>query len=332
VVDHLALWVHELGLRETDRSIIGSPLFWTFGCAMTALTPLLAGSMVALLERFDASEFLRIMRDHDITHLQGVPTQYELMLSHPDAGATDLSRLRLIQLGGSSSAAGLAQRLLARAPSARLVSAYGLTEAVAVATWTPPDASIEDVVETVGLAAPDLEWSVRDPDSTSEVAQGEVGELWLRGHPVMLGYVSSGGHALQPPEKGWLRTGDLVCADERGYLSIAGRSVDAFKRGGVNVYPAETETVLADHPAVGQVGIVGVPDERFGEVGAAFVVLREDMSATSEEIIDWCTQRLARYKVPAHVRFVTSLPLTPTGKIQKGALRERWKSPTTGSR
>jgi len=325
VVSHMREWTGHLGLRPDDCSIMGSPLFWTFGCTMNALVPLFAGSSIVLLERFAARPFLRAILDLGVTHLQGVPTQYELALAEADDD-DDLSGIRVIQLGGSASAEDLAVRLLKRAPGAKIISAYGLTEAVAVSTWTEPDDELRDAMTTVGHVSPDLEGVLRDPADGSAVAAGEIGELWLRGPSVMSGYI--GGEPGVDAD-GWFHTGDLMSADERGYLSVVGRSVDAFKRGGMNVYPAETELLLMEHPGVRMAAIIGVPDERLGEVGAAFVV-RADPATAAEELIGWCEARLARYKVPAHVRFVDDLPLTLTGKVKKYELKELWASSAGG--
>jgi fatty-acyl-CoA synthase len=322
VVGHMREWTAHLGLGAEDCSIMASPLFWTFGCTMNAAVPLFVGSSISLLERFVARPFLEAMLDHGVTHLQGVPTQYELALA--EAGEDDdLSGIRIIQLGGSASAEDLAVRLLGRAPDAKIISAYGLTEAVAVSTWTDPDDELRDAMTTVGHVSPDLEGVLRDPADGSAVADGQIGELWLRGPAVMSGYI--GGEPGVDAE-GWFHTGDLMSADERGYLSIVGRSVDAFKRGGMNVYPAETELLLMEHSGVRMAAIIGVPDERLGEVGVAYVVAAERGSPAAEELIEWCGGRLARYKVPAQVRFVDELPLTLTGKVKKYELKELWES------
>jgi acyl-CoA synthetase (AMP-forming)/AMP-acid ligase II len=320
VVGHMREWTDHLGLGPEDSSIMASPLFWTFGCTMNAAVPLFVGSSIALLERFAARPFLRAMLDLGVSHLQGVPTQYEMALAEADED-DDLSGIRVIQLGGSASAEDLAVRLLRRAPEAKIISAYGLTEAVAVSTWTEPDDPLADATGTVGHVSPDLEGGLRDPVGGAKVPTGEVGELWLRGPSVMSGYI--GGESGVDAD-GWLHTGDLMRADERGYLTVVGRSVDAFKRGGMNVYPAETELLLIEHPAVRGAAIVGVPDERLGEVGAAFVVLDPEAEASAAELVGWCEERLARYKVPAHVRFVDELPLTLTGKVKKYEVRKLW--------
>lgn len=324
IVRHIGTWTEHLQLGASDRSIMASPLFWTFGCTINALVPLQAGSMVVLEDRFRAESFLEDIVRYGCTHLQGVPTQYEMALEHPDSARFDLSTLRLIQIGGSASAEGLARRLLQRAPDARMVSAYGLTEAIAVSTWTDLADPLEDVMRTVGHAADDLEIELRDPATSEPVAAGEVGEMWIRGE-VMAGYLDEPEATAAALVDGWLRTGDLAIADARGYLAIAGRETDAFKRGGMNVYPVEVEALLAEHPRVASAALIGVPDPQLGHVGVAFVVSTGEEPPPAEEIIAYCAGRVARYKVPAHVRIVAELPVTPSGKVQKFRLLEAWR-------
>jgi acyl-CoA synthetase (AMP-forming)/AMP-acid ligase II len=322
IVDHLREWTRHIGLGCDDRSIMASPLFWTFGCTMNAIVPLLAGSMVVLEERFEGERFVTDIERYGCTHLQGVPEQYELALNHPRSGSRDLSTLRVVQLGGSRSAVDLATRICGRAPDVRLVAAYGLTEGVGVNTWTEFDDPVELLGTSIGHAAPDNEATVRDPVTFDELAAGEAGELWIRGAHVSRGYLAAPEATAESFEGDWLRTGDLVRVDDRGYFEIVGRRAHTYKRGGMNVYPAETELLLATHPAVARVAVVGVPDERLGEAGAAYVVLHEQATLTETELLGWATGRLARYKLPAHVRFVDTLPVTASGKVQKFALRD----------
>jgi acyl-CoA synthetase (AMP-forming)/AMP-acid ligase II len=323
VVGHLAQWAAHLGLGPTDRTVMPSPLFWTFGCVLNALVPLHTGSMIVLHEAFDAEAMLRDIDGYGCTLLQGVPTQYELLLKHPDSEHHDLSSLRLVQIGGSASAETLARRLLERAPSARFVSAYGITEASAVNTWTDLDDDLGDVVSTVGHAAPDNEIVVRAPGGDEDRPAGEVGELCIRGATVMTGYVDAPAETARVLRDGWLHTGDLAVMDARGYLSIVGRAVDAYKRGGANVYPAEIEGVLTEHPDVRVASVIGVPDAELGQVGAAYVVARPGASLDAAKLQAHCRQALATYKVPARIEVVAELPMTPSGKVQKFRLCEQ---------
>jgi fatty-acyl-CoA synthase len=324
IVDHLAHWVTHIGLGAGDRSILASPLFWTFGCTMNALVPLLAGSMIVLDDQFDPVRFLEHLVTFTCTHVQGVPTHYELALTHPNADGCDLSSVRVVQIGGSSGIDGLVQRIRERMPNADLVSSYGLTEAVIASTWTDLGDPLEDIISTVGHAAPDNDIELRDPATGHVVPTGAVGVLWVRGPNVTKGYLGNPEATKTSIIDGWLNTGDLASADARGYLSIMGRGVDAFKRGGANVYPAEIEVVLNERDDVAGAAVIGVPDPVQGEVGVAFVLRQPGTEPSEQDLLDYCRTQLASYKVPASIQFVDSLPLTPTGKIQKFVLREQW--------
>lgn len=325
LVGHIGTWARHLRLGPTDRTVMPSPLFWGFGCMVNALVPLHAGSMIVLEETFEARRFLDDLATYECTHLQGVPSQYELMLKHPDSARYDLSRLRLIQIGGSASATTLVARLLQRAPGAQFISAYGITEASGVNTYTDLGDDVADVVGTVGHAAADNEVVIREPGGTRTLGPGEVGEMCIRGAPVMTGYFDLPDETRRALQGGWLRTGDLAVMDDRGYITIVGRAVDAFKRGGMNVYPVEVESVLTGHDDVQIAAVVGVPHEELGEASLALVVAAPDHSADPEELRAHCRKELASYKVPDEVRVVDALPMTVSGKVQKYKLREGWR-------
>jgi fatty-acyl-CoA synthase len=325
LVGHIGTWARHLELEPSDRTVMPSALFWGFGCMVNALVPLHAGSMIVLEERFDARQFLEDLTAYRCTHLQGVPSQYELLLKHPDSERYDLSQLRLIQIGGSASAETLAHRLLQRAPSATFISAYGITEASGVNTYTDLDDPLSDVMRTVGHAAEDNEIVIREPGGTPTLNPGEVGEMCIRGDSVMSGYFALPEETRRALQDGWLRTGDLAVMDERGYFAIVGRAVDAFKRGGVNVYPAEVEGVLTGRDDVQIAAVIGLPHEDLGECGAAFVVPAAGHRPDAEELIAHCRRELASYKVPDVVRIVDALPMTVSGKVQKFKLRDDWR-------
>lgn len=324
VVDHMREWSRHLGLTSDDRSIMGSPLFWIFGCTAVALVPLLTGCPVVLQKRFETETFLATIARHRISHLQGVPDQYEMLLNHPRSHEYDLTSLRVVQMGGSKMQPTLPSRLLERAPRARMTTAYGLTECAGVNTWTPFDAPFELLGTVVGRPAPDNEISLRNPDTGEPVPLGEVGELWIRGDHVIREYHRNPAATARSIVDGWFRTGDLGSQDEQGYLTLHGRLAHVYKRGGMNVYPAEVEVLLAEHPAVELAAVVGVPDERLGQVGAAYVTLRPGAQLTPSELLEWARERIAAYKVPTYCRIVNELPMTASGKVRKHELPQVW--------
>lgn len=323
LVDHMTVWARHLGFRPGDRAILASPIFWGFGCALNALVPLIAGSSVVLHDVFDAGAWLADIDRWECTYLQGVPTQYQMLLDHPDTDRHDLSRIRLVQIGGAPSAHTLMRRLLERAPKAVPVSSFGLTEGGFVDTATALGDDLDTVLGTVGPPLPDTEASIRVPGGDDEVPAGEVGELCLRGRHLMTGYLGDPEQTAAALRDGWLRTGDLATADERGYLRIVGRHKDMYITGGMNVYPPEVENVLASHPGVAQVAVIGVPDARMGEIGVAWVVPRAD-APSGDDVVAFARERLADYKVPRVVRFVDDLPLSASGKVTKFVLAEQW--------
>ena len=310
-----------LGLGPRDRSIFTSPLFWIHGCWHQSLVPLVAGSAIVLERRFSPGPVLRRLTEAGCTHLQGVPFQYEALLGHPDSARFDLSGLRVIQIGGSTFSPTLPARLRQRAPGAELLAAYGLSEA-GQAAYTPRGASLEDVATTVGTVHAGGEARIVDPaDRSVTLGPGEAGELLLRCDCVMHGYLDAPEATAEALAGGWLHTGDLARLDERGYLTILGRNQDVYKRAGATVYTAEAEAVLNEHRGVELAAVVGIPDDEFGQVGIAFVVPSEAAltqgALTQAGLLEHLTARLARYKLPAEIRFVPQLPMTPSGKVKK---------------
>jgi acyl-CoA synthetase (AMP-forming)/AMP-acid ligase II len=203
-----------------------------------------------------------------------------------------------------------------------IITAYGLTESTGTAAACRPEDDPETIANTSGRAIPDTELCVVD-DAGHPLPAGQPGELLVRGYNVMLGYYGDpDATAATIDADGWLHTGDVAVMDERGYIRITDRMKDMFIVGGFNAYPAEIEGMMLRHPAIAQVAVVGLPDERMGEVGAAFVVPRPDQSIDPDELIAWCRQEMANYKVPRSVRVVDALPLNASGKVLKYQLRE----------
>jgi acyl-CoA synthetase (AMP-forming)/AMP-acid ligase II len=269
---------------------------------------------------FDVDRVLSRVASEQITVLPGAPTIYSSILDHPSRAEHDLSTLRVAVTGAADIPVTLIERIRNELPFQLIVSGYGLTEA-GTATGTDPEDSPEIVATTVGRARPSFELRLVDPDGVP-VAGGEAGEIALRGASVMSHYLDDPeATSAVLSEDGWLLTGDLGTIDEAGLLRIVGRVKDMFIVGGFNAYPAEIENLLLGHPAVGSVAVIGIPDERLGEVGMAFVVLVPGNDASAEELIAWSRDHMANYKAPRAVAFLDALPVNATGKVVKDELR-----------
>ena len=303
---------------ERDVMLNALPLPHVYGNVVMNGT-LMAGATLVMLERFDPATALAAMARHRATVFDGVPTMYAMMLADPSLSATDLSSLRMCAVGGQTMPAAKMAEWEHRS-GAPLLELWGMTELGGAGTSNC--AYMPNVHGSIGFALPGAEARISaldDPGVT--VADGEPGELMLRGPFVMLGYYGNeqATKATIEPD-GWLHTGDVATRDEEGHYFIVDRKKDLVITGGFNVYPAEIERVVAAHPAVGMVAVGPVPDETLGELARAYVVLRPGTSATEAEIIDFCRGHLAAYKLPRSVRFVPDLPKTSTGKIMRRQL------------
>jgi len=316
-------WSDVVGLREGDRYLIINPFFHAFGYKAGILASLMTGSTIYPQLVLDVPDVMRRIASERITMLPGTPTLYQTILNHPDFGATDFSSLRLAVTGAAAIPVELILRMRAELHFETIITGYGLTESCGIATMCRYDDDPETIANTSGRAIPELEVRCVD-DNGAEVARGEPGEVVVRGYTVMRGY-------LDDPEEtaaaidgdGWLHTGDIGVMDERGYLDITDRMKDMFIVGGFNAYPAEIENLMLANSAIAQVAVVGVPDERMGEVGVAFVVPRHGQTIDPDELVAWSRQRMANYKAPARVVVVDALPLNATGKVLKYELRAR---------
>ena len=310
------------GLSREDRYILATPMFHA---AINALaTPLLyLGGQVVVEERFRAEEYLELVRLHRPTLFFLVPTMYQMLLEAQAFAETDFSSVRFAISGGAPCPAPVREAFRER--GVRFKQGYGLTEC-GVNCFTFELEEAERYPESVGRPMPHL-WARLLREDGKEAGVGEAGELWLSGSVVMKGYFrrpeENGKVFVWDGERLWLRTGDLAYRDEGGRFYVVGRRKEMFISGGENVYPVEVERVLYDHPAVKEAAVVGVPDPRWGEVGAAFVVLREPVPA--ETLRAFLKARLAGYKVPKHLIFLEELPKTGPGKVQKEALKRLWE-------
>jgi HIP---CoA ligase len=315
-------WSEVVGLRAGDRYLIVNPFFHSFGYKAGWLAGLLQGATTYPLPSFDAGRVLDCIERERISVMPGPPTLYQSLLVHESLSRRDLTSLRLAVTGAASVPPVLITRMRRELKFQSVLTAYGLTESTGVVTVCPHDADDETVATRCGVAIPGVEVRCVDAAGRS-VPAGTAGEVTVRGYNVMRGYYEDAAatRAAIDPD-GWLHTGDVGVLDERGYLRITDRIKDVYIVGGFNCYPAEIERLLCEHPAVAQVAVIGVPDERLGEVGKAFIVLRPGTQLQAAELIAWARDNMANYKVPRQVAFVSALPMNASGKVQKFALRE----------
>ncbi len=309
---------------DADRVCIPVPLYHCFGMVLGNLACTTHGAtMVYPAEAFDPEATLAAVQGERCTALYGVPTMFIAELEHPRFHEFDYSSLRTGIMAGSPCPVEVMKKVQADMHMAEVTICYGMTETSPVSFQSGTDDPVDKRVSTVGRVHPHVEVKVVDPDSGRVVPRGTPGELCTRGYVVMLGYwdnEEATGEAID--RAGWMHTGDLATLDEDGYANVVGRIKDMVIRGGENVYPREVEEFLYQHPAVGDVQVVGVPDERYGEELCAWVRLREGQAVSGEELREWCRGKIATFKIPRYWRFVDEFPMTVTGKVQKFKMRE----------
>ena len=320
-------WMQMTELSTADRYLMVNPYFHMFGLKAGVLASVGAGVCMFPEPVFDAKKVLQTVERERITVLPGAPTIYQSILDFPDRDQYDLSSLRIAVSGAADIPVTLIERIREELTFRTVMVGYGLTEA-GTATATLPEDDPETIATTVGRARPTFELRVVDAEGT-DLAVGEPGEVLLRGGSIMLHYLDDPAATAEAlSSDGWLRTGDIGTLDESGNLRIVGRKKDMFIVGGFNAYPAEIENVLLRRPDIENVAVIGVPDDRLGEVGMAFIILRSGMATSADEIITWSREQMANYKAPRRVEFVAELPYNATGKVQKDQLRERAASST----
>lgn len=314
------------GLRPGDRYLIVLPFFHTGGNKAGMISCLLYGATMVPMPVFDPVAAMRMIERHRITVLNGSPTIYTSILDHPERASYDLSSLRLAATGAAVVPQRLVERARTELPFENFITAYGLTECAGTATMCRQDDSAEVVTQTNGAALPGVELRVIGLDG-GDAGTGQPGEVLIRGANVTTGYwrdPEATRAAIDPD--GWLATGDIGSLDAAGNLKITDRLKDLFIVGGFNVSPAEVEQVMARHPDVSEVAVVGVPDLRLGEVARAYVIPKPGAAPAAEQIIAWCRERLANFKVPRSVIFVSTLPRNASGKVLRRELRSRRSS------
>ncbi|MCH7900190.1 MAG: AMP-binding protein [Acidobacteria bacterium] len=310
---------------EEDRVCIPIPFYHCFGMVMGNLACSVFGAtMVVPSPTFDPEAVLRALQDERCTSLYGVPTMFVAQLGHPGLADFDLSSMRTGIMAGSPCPTEVMRRVIDDMGMGEVTIAYGMTETSPVSTQTSTDDSVEHRVSTVGRVLPHVESKIVDPDTGELVPRGEGGEYCTRGYHVMLGYWND-------PEKtadaidadGWMHSGDLATMDDDGYVNIVGRIKDMIIRGGENIYPREIEEFLYSHPAIADAQVIGVPDEKYGEELMAWVQLAPGGELTEDELRDFCRDKIAYFKVPRYIKFVSEFPMTVTGKVRKVEMRDK---------
>ena len=318
-------WSDVIGLRSDDRYLIVNPFFHSFGLNAGIVACLLTGATIIPHAVFDVDEVMAHAAEERASMLPGPPTVYQSILDHPRLAEFDMSSLRLAVTGAAAVPVEMIRRMRAELGFETIVTGYGLTEATGIATMCRHDDDPEIISTTCGRAIPGVEVLVVDEKGV-EMPRGEPGEVVIRGYNVMRGFIHDPEATAEAIDAdGWLHTGDVGVMDDAGNLRITDRTKDMFIVGGFNAYPAEIENMINDHPAVGSVAVVGVPDTRMGEVGYAFVVPRLNATITPDELTAWCREKMANYKVPRYFEIVDALPLNASGKVLKFELRARAK-------
>ena len=310
----------EFGIDSSDKTLICGPLYHVGGFDLPANVVLYAGGSVVILRKFEAVPVLETIQREKPSNVWLAPAMVNMLLALPDLESHDLSSIRFIINGGEKMPVPVIERLVRAFPNAWFSDAYGLTETVSGDTFNDR----EHVISKIGsVGKPVLHLAVRIVDDDgNDVPPSQTGEVVLKGPKVFKGYWKDDEATAKAIRDGWFHTGDVGRIDEDGYLYIEDRKKDMILSGGENIASPEVERALYEHPAVQEAAVVGVPDERWGEVPKAFVVLRQGSSATAEELIEFTRTRLARFKVPKHVQFIEELPRNPSGKVLKRELRE----------
>jgi acyl-CoA synthetase (AMP-forming)/AMP-acid ligase II len=322
-IEAFQVWSDTVGLRSDDNYLVINPFFHSFGYKAGWLAGIITGAKILPVLTFDIDAVLKQIEQDKVSMLPGPPTIYQSILAHPDRDKYDLSSLRLAVTGAASVPVELIKKMRSELNFETVVTAYGLTESCGVVTICRPDDDPETIATTAGCAIPGVEVKCVGDAAGTEVKRGEPGEIWLRGYNVMQGYFDNPQATAETiTADGWMKTGDIGVMDERGYIRITDRIKDMYISGGFNVYPAEIENGLSSIAGVVQAAVIGVPDERMGEVGKAYIVKAAGADLTAEEVIDWCRSHMANYKVPRSVEFIDAMPLNASGKVLKPTLRQ----------
>lgn len=313
-----------LRFRHDDIHLTALPLFHIYGMTTSMNAPIYAASTMILVPRFEPTQLLETIDRYKPTVFCGVPTMYTALVNHPETQRHNLRSIRVC-ISGAAPLPGEIQRKFEQVTGGRLVEGYGLTETSPVTHVNPLDDPKKNRIGSIGIPIFDTEAKIVDLETGGkELTLGEVGELVIRGPQVMLGYWKKPDETENSVKNGWVYTGDIAKMDEYGYFYIIDRKKDMINVSGLKVYPREVEEILYEHPKVKEACVVGVPDPYRGERVKAFVVLKDTTpeNAASNELINFCKQRIADYKAPSEIEFVSQMPKTAAGKIMRRAFRK----------
>lgn len=323
IVNNAISTARAMRLQPGEGLCIPVPFYHCFGMVLGNLAACSYGAkMVIPGEAFDARDTLAAVDAEGCAALHGVPTMFQAMLDYPEFDSFDMRSLRTGIMAGAPCPEPLMRRVMKRMHCRQITIGYGMTETSPISFQSAVDDQVDRRVSTVGRIQPHAECKVVGPDGHT-LPIGQQGELLTRGYLVMKGYWDDPARTAEAIRGGWMHTGDLATIDTEGYCRITGRSKDMLIRGGENVYPAEIEEFLATHPDISQAQVFGLPDPKYGEEVAVWVILRPGASMTDEGLREWCRGKVAHYKVPRYVRFVTEMPMTVTGKPQKFVMRDK---------
>jgi len=326
LVNNAAHLHDRMGVQDGSVWLTAMPMFHTGGCGVCLLGTMAKKGTQVLVEVFEPGLVLELMETYGVSAMLAVPTMLIAMLEHPSFSSRDLSTLAAVCSGGSTVPAALVKRFEEEL-GVKFVIIFGQTECSPVASMTRPDDTTEDKGNTVGGPMSGVEVKIVDTESGVTAPLHTLGEYCVRGYNVMHAYFNMPEATEKTIDKdGWLHTGDLCTMDERGYCAVEGRLKDMIIRGGENIYPREIEDQLFQHPSIAEVAVVGLPDERFGEVVGAFIRGAAGQTLTSDELHGYLREHLSPQKTPKHWFFVDEFPLTGSGKIQKFELRKQWEA------
>ena len=318
-----AFWGYSQALTvgRGDPYLLVNPYFHAFGYNSGIIICLLHGAINLPVAVYEPGEVLALIERERVAVFPGPPALFQGLLNHPDLDDYDISSLRACVTGAAAIPVDLVVAMRERLGFETILTAYGMTETSGLASHTRPGDPADLVASTSGCAIPDVELRIMADDG-SDTATGEAGELLVRGFQVTPGYLDDQEQTDEAIDAdGWLHTGDIATMNAEGYIDITDRKKDMFIVGGFNAYPAEIERQLTEHPEVGMASVIGIPDERLGEVGAAFVVATPSGAPEEAAIVAWCRERMANYKVPRRVWIVEDLPMNASNKVKKQDLR-----------